>query len=180
MDPSRSCEKRKQIPKYQVEPALHKTEVARFENALLATRKQIQKIRDQVEESLGEEEARIFDAHLMVLEDQALIDEIVREMYASEENVEASLLRVGNRYIEAFGQIDDEYLRPERASDIRDVIRRLISNLTGQSLEDHGDRPDNKHVVVAQEIAPSDSASIDKNQVLALVTDLGERRATLS
>ena len=165
-------EKEIAVPKYQVEPALHKTEVARFENALLATRKQIQKIRDQVEESLGEEEARIFDAHLMVLEDQALIDEIVREMDASEENVEASLWRVGNRYIEAFGQIDDEYLR-ERASDIRDVIRRLISNLTGQSLEDHGDRPDNKHVVVAQEIAPSDSASIDKNQVLALVTDLG-------
>ena len=165
-------EKEIAVPKYQVEPALHKTEVARFENALLATRKQIQKIRDQVEESLGEEEARIFDAHLMVLEDQALIDEIVREMDASEENVEASLLRVGNRYIEAFGQIDDEYLR-ERASDIRDVIRRLISNLTGQSLEDHGDRPDNKHVVVAQEIAPSDSAIIDKNQVLALVTDLG-------
>ena len=165
-------EKEIAVPKYQVEPALHKAEVARFENALLATRKQIQKIRDQVEESLGEEEARIFDAHLMVLEDQALLDEIVREMDASEENVEASLLRVGNRYIEAFGQIDDEYLR-ERASDIRDVIRRLISNLTGQSLEDHGDRPDNKHVVVAQEIAPSDSASIDNNQVLALVTDLG-------
>ena len=165
-------EKEIAVPKYQVEPALHKAEVARFENALLATRKQIQKIRDQVEESLGEEEARIFDAHLMVLEDQALIDEIVREMDASEENVEASLWRVGNRYIEAFGQIDDEYLR-ERASDIRDVMRRLISNLTGQSLEDHGDRPDNKHVVVAQEIAPSDSAGIDKNQVLALVTDLG-------
>ncbi|MEC7906994.1 MAG: phosphoenolpyruvate--protein phosphotransferase [Verrucomicrobiota bacterium] len=165
-------EKEIAVPKYQVEPALHKAEVARFENALLATRKQIQKIRDQVEESLGEEEARIFDAHLMVLEDQALIDEIVREMDASEENVEASLWRVGNRYIEAFGQIDDEYLR-ERASDIRDVMRRLISNLTGQSLEDHGDRPENKHVVVAQEIAPSDSASIDKNQVLALVTDLG-------
>ena len=160
------------IPKYQVEPALHKAEVARFENALLVTRKQIQKIRDQVEKSLGEKEARIFDAHLMVLEDQALIDEIVREMDASEENVEASLWRVGNRYIEAFGQIDDEYLR-ERASDIRDVMRRLISNLTGESLEDHGDRPDNKHVVVAQEIAPSDSASIDKNHVLALVTDLG-------
>lgn len=165
-------EKEIAVPKYQVEPALHKAEVARFENALLATRKQIQKIRDQVEESLGEEEARIFDAHLMVLEDQALLDEIVREMDASEENVEASLWRVGNRYIEAFGQIDDEYLR-ERASDIRDVMRRLISNLTGQSLEDHGDRPDNKHVVVAQEIAPSDSASIDNNQVLALVTDLG-------
>jgi len=160
------------IPKYQVDAASHEAEVARFENALLSTRKQIQKIRDQVEESLGEEEARIFDAHLMVLEDQALIDEIVREMEASEENVEASLWRVGKRYIEAFGQIDDEYLR-ERASDIRDVMRRLVSNLTGQSLEDDGERPDNKHVVVAQEIAPSDSASIDKDHVLALVTDLG-------
>jgi len=164
-------EKEIAIPKYQVEIEHHHAEVARFENALLSTRKQIQKIRDQVEGSLGEEEARIFDAHLMVLEDQALIDEIVREMQAAEENVEASLWRVGTRYIEAFGQIDDEYLR-ERASDIRDVMRRLISNLTGESLDD-GERPDNKHVVVAQEIAPSDSASIDKDHVLALVTDLG-------
>ncbi len=164
-------EKKISVPKYKVSPDRLGSETERFESALLATRMQIQAIRDEVQESLGEDEARIFDAHLLVLEDQALIGETIREMESSEENVESCVWRVGNRYIEAFGQIDDEYLR-ERASDIRDVLRRLISNLTGQSLE-NTDRPSDKHVVVAHDIAPSDSAMIDKNHLLGLATDAG-------
>ncbi len=159
------------IPKYKIESDRLEDENIRFENALLSTRKQIQAIRDQVETSLGEDEARIFDAHLLVLEDQALIDETIREMKSDLVNVESAVWTVGNRYIEAFGQIDDEYLR-ERASDIRDVMRRLLSNLTGESLGD-GDRPDDKHVIVAHEISPSDSACIDKDHLLGLVTDIG-------
>ncbi len=164
-------EKKISVPKYKVASDRLGLETGRFENALLATRKQIQAIRDEVRESLGEDEARIFDAHLLVLEDQALIGETIREMEISQENVESCVWRVGNRYIEAFGQIDDEYLR-ERASDIRDVLRRLISNLTGQSLE-NADSPSEKHIVVAYDIAPSDSATIDKNHLLGLVTDAG-------
>lgn len=164
-------EKKISVPKYKVSLDRLEGETARFENALLSTRKQIQAIRDAVQASLGEDEARIFDAHLLVLEDQALIGETIREMESSQENVESCVWRVGNRYIAAFGQIDDEYLR-ERASDIRDVLRRLISNLTGQSLEDT-DRPNDKHIVVAHDIAPSDSATIDKNHLLGLATDAG-------
>ncbi len=164
-------EKKVSVPKYKVSPDRREAETARFENALLATRKQIQATRDEVQNSLGEDEARIFDAHLLLLEDQALIGETIREMEMSQENVESCVWRVGNRYIEAFGQIDDEYLR-ERASDIRDVLRRLISNLTGQSL-DNADRPDEKHIVVAHDIAPSDSVTIDKNHLLGLATDAG-------
>lgn len=164
-------EKRVSVPKYKVEPSRFEDETKRFEFGLLTTRRQIQHIRDEVQQSLGEDEARIFDAHLLVLEDQALIEETIREMETTHENVESSVWRVGNRYIEAFSQIDDEYLR-ERASDIRDVMRRLISNLTGQSLED-GDRPDNRHIVVAHDIAPSDSACIDKNHLLGFATDAG-------
>ncbi len=164
-------ERKVSIPKYKVPSDRLEAETARFENALLATRRQIQSIRDEVKKSLGEDEARIFDAHMLVLEDQALIGETIREMETSEENVESCVWRVGNRYITAFGLIDDEYLR-ERAGDIRDVLRRLISNLTGQSLE-NADRPQDKHVVVAHDIAPSDSATIDKNHLLGLATDAG-------
>lgn len=164
-------ERKISVPKYKLSPGRLDEETARFENALLATRKQIQAIRDEVQQSLGEDEARIFDAHLLVLEDQALIGETIREMESTGENVESCVWRVGNRYITAFGQIDDEYLR-ERASDIRDVLRRLISNLTGQSIQDN-DHPDAKHVVVAHDIAPSDSATINKNHLLGLATDAG-------
>ncbi len=159
------------VPSYRIRPDRMSEEIKRFENSLIATRKQIQEIRDEVQQSLGESEARIFDAHLLVLEDQALIGETISEMESANQNVEAAVWAVGNRYIDAFGQIDDEYLR-DRASDIRDVLRRLLSNLTGQSLGD-GEGPGTKHVVVAHEIAPSDSACIDKDHLLGLATDIG-------
>ena len=164
-------EKELSVPQYRIEKGRMKEEVTRFENALVETRKQIQTIQEAIRESLGEDEARIFDAHLLVLEDNALIDESIREMESTEENIEAAVWAVGNRYIEALGRIDDEYLR-ERASDIRDVLRRLISNLTGQALESV-DGPHDKHVLVAWDIAPSDSASVDKRHLLGLVTDAG-------
>ncbi|MDG2255523.1 MAG: phosphoenolpyruvate--protein phosphotransferase [Opitutaceae bacterium] len=161
------------VPKYKVDEEQMKGEVSRFENALVETRKQIQDIQEAIRESLGEDEARIFDAHLLVLEDNALIDESIREMKATHENIEASVWAVGNRFIEALAKIDDEYLR-ERASDIRDVLRRLLSNLTGQSLEGV-EGPDEKHVLVAHDIAPSDSASVNKEHLLGLVTDAGSK-----
>jgi phosphotransferase system enzyme I (PtsI) len=166
-------EKALSVPKYKIDEGQMQGEVARFENALVETRKQIQKIQEAIRESLGEDEARIFDAHLLVLEDNALIDESIREMKATEENIEASVWAVGNRFIEALAKIDDEYLR-ERASDIRDVLRRLLSNLTGQTLE-AVQGPDEKHVLVAHDIAPSDSASVNKEHLLGLVTDAGSK-----
>lgn len=166
-------EKELSVPQYRIEKARMKDEVTRFENSLVETRKQIQTIQEAIRESLGEDEARIFDAHLLVLEDNALIDESIREMESTKENIEAAVWAVGNRYIEALGRIDDEYLR-ERASDIRDVLSRIISNLTGQALESI-DGPHEKHVLVAWDIAPSDSASVDKRHLLGLVTDAGSK-----
>jgi phosphotransferase system enzyme I (PtsI) len=166
-------EKAVSVPKYKIDAGQVQGEVVRFENALVETRKQIQKIQEAIRDSLGEDEARIFDAHLLVLEDNALIDESIREMKATQENIEASVWAVGNRFIEALAKIDDEYLR-ERASDIRDVLRRLLSNLTGQTLEGV-QGPDEKHVLVAHDIAPSDSASVNKEHLLGLVTDAGSK-----
>lgn len=164
-------EKALSVPKYRIEEERIQDEIGRFENALVETRKQIQAIQKAIRASLGEDEARIFDAHLLVLEDNALIDESIREMEGTGENIEAAVWSVGNRYIEALGKIDDEYLR-ERASDIRDVLRRLISNLTGQALESVNGLED-KHILIARDIAPSDSASVDKRHLLGLVTDAG-------
>jgi phosphotransferase system enzyme I (PtsI) len=162
-----------EIPAYQVDSDKRIEEIARFEHALLMTRQQIQKIQDEVEKNLGSDEARIFDAHLLVLEDQALISETIREFEATAKNIETCFNKVSQRYIKAFDEIDDEYLR-ERAGDIRDVAQRVLQNLLGQAGQDLSRLAD-KRVIVANDISPSDAASIDRSQAMALVTDSGSK-----
>jgi phosphotransferase system enzyme I (PtsI) len=162
-----------EVPSYQVEPEKRIDEVARFDRALLMTRAQISKIKNEVEKNIGPEEALIFDAHLMVLEDQALIGETIREFESTGRNIETCFNKVSQRYIKAFAEIDDEYLR-ERAGDIRDVAQRLLQNLLGQA-ENSLSRLADQRVVVANDISPSDSASIDRSAALAVVTDSGSK-----
>src|ERR1700691_3489604 len=121
-----------EVPSYEVDANKRADEIGRFEKALLITRQQIAKIQTEVEKNLGKEEARIFDAHLLVLEDQALIAETIREFETTSLNIETCFNRVAQRYIQAFSEIDDEYLR-ERAIDIRDVAQRVLQNLLGQA-----------------------------------------------
>jgi phosphotransferase system enzyme I (PtsI) len=162
-----------EVPFYQVDPNKRVAEIARFEQALLTTRQQIAKIQDEVEKNLGVDEARIFDAHLMVLEDQALIGETIREFEKTGRNIETCFNQVASRYIKAFDEIDDEYLR-ERAGDLRDVAQRVLQNLLGQAINNLSRLAD-KRVVVANDISPSDSASIDRSQALGIVTDTGSK-----
>jgi phosphotransferase system enzyme I (PtsI) len=161
------------VPSYQVEPEKFVDEVARFDQALLVTRQQIAKIQDEVKKNLGADEALIFDAHLLVLEDQALIGETIRSLETTRRNIETCFNEVSSRYIQAFSEIDDEYLR-ERAGDIRDVAQRVLQNLLGQA-ENSLSRLADKRIVVANDISPSDSASIDRSAALAIVTDSGSK-----
>jgi phosphoenolpyruvate-protein phosphotransferase (PTS system enzyme I) len=162
-----------EIPSYQVDPEKRIEEIARFEGALLITRQQIQKIQDEVEKNLGADEARIFDAHLLVLEDQALISETIREFETTSKNMETCFSKVSQRYIQAFDEIDDEYLR-ERAGDLRDVTQRVLQNLLGQAGQNLSKLAE-KRIVVANDITPSDAASIDRSQAIAIVTDSGSK-----
>lgn len=162
-----------EIPSYQVDAEKRIEEIARFEHALLVTRQQIQKIQDEVEKNLGADEARIFDAHLLVLEDQALISETIREFESSSRNIETCFNGVSQRYIKAFDEIDDEYLR-ERAGDIRDVAQRVLQNLLGQAGQNLSVLAE-KRIVAANEVSPSDAAGIDRSQAIAIVTDSGSK-----
>ena len=162
-----------EVPSYDVEPDKRVEEIARFEQAIVVTRQQIQKIMAEVDKNLGAEEAQIFDAHLLVLEDQALISETIREFETSGKNIETCFDKVSQRYIKAFAEIDDEYLR-ERACDIRDVAQRVLQNLLGQSSQNLGQLVE-KRVVVANDVSPSDAAGIDSSQALAIVTDSGSK-----
>ena len=162
-----------EIPTYQVDAAKRIDEVARFDRALVMTRQQITRIKNEVEKNIGPEEAAIFDAHLMVLEDQALIGETIREFESTSNNIENCFNRVSQRYIKAFSEIDDEYLR-ERAGDLRDVTQRVLQNLLGQA-ENTLNRLADQRIVVASEITPSDSATLDRTATLAIVTDSGSK-----
>lgn len=162
-----------EVPTYQVDEAKRAEEVARFDRALVVTRQQISKIKNEVEKNIGPEEAGIFDAHLMVLEDEALIGETIREFEATGRNIETCFHHVSSRYVQAFSEIDDEYLR-ERAGDLKDVAQRVLQNLLGQA-ENSLKRLADQRIVVASDITPSDSASLDRTAALALVMDSGSR-----
>ena len=162
-----------EVPNYQVDPEKRIEEIARFDKALLVTRQQIGKIQSEVEKNLGPEESLIFDAHLLVLEDQALISETIREFETSSQNIETCFNKISQRYIQAFSEIDDEYLR-ERAGDIRDVAQRVLQNLLGQA-ENSLSRLAEKRIVVANDLSPSDCASIDRSAAVGIVTDKGSK-----
>ncbi len=162
-----------EVPSYQVEPEKRIDEVARFDRALVVTRQQISKIKNEVEKNIGPEEAAIFDAHLMVLEDEALIGETIREFEATGCNIETCFQKVSSRYVQAFSEIDDEYLR-ERAGDLRDVAQRVLQNLLGQA-ENALNRLVDQRIIVGRDISPSESATLDRSAALALVMDSGSR-----
>lgn len=162
-----------EIPRYTVDPGKRVAEIARFEQALLVTRQQISQVQDQVTKNLGEEEALIFDAHQMVLEDQALIGETIRDFQKTGLNIETCFNAVAQRYIQAFAEIDDEYLR-ERAADIKDVAKRVLHVLLGQTAMSLSELVD-KRIIVAHDISPSEAAGIDRSAALGIVTDAGSR-----
>ena len=162
-----------EIPRYTVEPDKRVAEVARFEQALVVTRQQISQIQAQVTKNLSEEEALIFDAHQMVIEDQALIGETIRDFQSSGLNIETCFNTVAQRYIQAFSEIDDEYLR-ERAADIKDVTKRVLHVLLGQAATNLTELVE-KRIIVAHDISPSEAAGIDRSAALGFVTDAGSR-----
>jgi phosphotransferase system enzyme I (PtsI) len=162
-----------EVPTYQVDASKRIEEIARFDQGLVTTRQQITKIRNEVEHNLGADEARIFDAHLMVLEDQALIGETIREFEATGANIETCFNNVSQRYVKAFDEINDEYLQ-ERAGDIRDVAQRVLRNLLGQAAHHLGELAE-KRVVVANDITPSDAAGINRSAAIGIVTDVGSK-----
>lgn len=146
-------------------------EIVRFEEALIATHEQIRHIQKQVAEVLGEEHASIFDAHMLVVDDRTFIEDVIRAIKNDLINVEPVLQAVSNRYADMLAKVEDSYLA-ERAVDIRDVTKRIMANLAGESVDQmaHIKEP---CIVVAHDLAPSDTASMNRDLVLAFVTDLG-------
>lgn len=162
-----------EITRYFVPPEKREEQMLRLEAAILRTKLQLRNLRCEIEEKLGEKEAQIFDAHQLVLEDKALLDEIEHEVNTNGSNIEFAFQTVSNRYVEAFSNIDDDYLK-ERVADIKDVSRRLLHNLLGETdmeMEHFNDA----RILVSDDISPSDTVRLDRSHVAAIVTDHGSR-----
>lgn len=160
-----------EVPNYPIREDQVQYEIFRFEQALLQTRQQISELQAEVREKLSEEEALIFDAHLLVLEDRALIDETMGLLRKEHLNVESCFQRVAQRYIDFFTNLDDAYLK-ERVSDIRDVTRRVLRNMSGVT-DSSFDELNEPCVLVASDITPSDAAQIDLDKVKGIVLEHG-------
>ena len=148
-------------------------EISRFETALIQTRMQILEMQQRIAESIGAKDAAIFDAHLLVVEDRTLIDEVLRKLETDLCNVEWIFQEVATRYAETLNKIDDPYLR-ERALDIQDVTKRVIRNLQGKAPKTFLSLTE-PHILVAHNLTPSDTASMNRAKVLGIATDLGSR-----
>jgi phosphotransferase system enzyme I (PtsI) len=160
-----------EIPCYPIDEVDLKNEEKRLDAALVATRKEILEIRQKVSSTLSEGEALIFDAHLMVLEDNALISEILQFLNDKKKNIEFCFNEVVERYIQFFQNLEDEYLR-ERVSDIRDVSKRVLNNLLGNNSNELIAN-DMKRIIVSDDITPSFAMSLNRESLLGFLTDSG-------
>tara|TARA_B100001093_G_scaffold150812_1_gene143543 strand:+ start:7280 stop:9055 length:1776 start_codon:yes stop_codon:yes gene_type:complete len=162
-----------EVVQYEVGEDDHDSEIERFLEALKETENQIKQVRKDVAKNLGEREAAIFDAHLLVLEDKALIDDVVNEIKKSGDNVEQCVYRVTQKYLDFFNQLEDEYLR-ERAADLKDITRRLLMNLVGATAAGTAFLGEPR-ILVSEDLSPSDTASLDRSKILGIATDTGGR-----
>src|SRR5215212_5254673 len=161
------------VARYRIQPADITGEISRFESALIQTRAQILEMQQQIAEAIGAKDAGIFDAHLLVVEDRTLIDEVLRKLESDLCNVEFIFQEVATHYADTLSKIDDPYLR-ERALDIQDVTRRVVRNLQGKAPKAFLGLTD-RHILVAHNLTPSDTATMNREHVLGLATDLGSR-----
>jgi phosphoenolpyruvate-protein phosphotransferase (PTS system enzyme I) len=161
------------VQRYRIASSQIADEIGRFEAALIQTRMQILEMQQRIAESIGAKDAAIFDAHLLVVEDRTLIDEVLRKLETDLCNVEWVFQEVATRYAETLSKIDDPYLR-ERALDIQDVTKRVIRNLQGKAPKKFLGLSE-PHILIAHNLTPSDTASMKREHVLGIATDLGSR-----
>ena len=162
------------MPRYVVADEDVEKELKRLDQGLAETRKEIVEVQRQVASTLGVKDASIFDAHLLVLEDPTLIEEVTRRIQQGKINAESAFHEFAEKYASTLSASEDEYLR-ERAGDMRDVSSRILANLMGKrgscSLSDISE----PCILVSRDLTPSQTAMMDKRMVLGFVTDVGSR-----
>ena len=159
------------IPRQPISEDQIARQIQLFEEALIKTRHEILELQKKISAEMGQSEAEIFDAHLLVLEDRMLIEDVISQMKSEKLNAAYIFQNVLKKYVQVFLKIEDEYLK-ERVSDINDVGRRILRNLLGKSAKRFEDLQE-RVILVAHDLSPSDTAAMHKKNILAFVTDVG-------
>jgi phosphoenolpyruvate-protein phosphotransferase (PTS system enzyme I) len=158
------------VYRWKIDDADLDAERGRFRSAVALASREVLRIKEQAEERLGKDHAYIFDAHLLLLEDEKLLSDIERHITTEHANAEWAVKVVGDRLLSLYSEIKDEYLR-ERGSDIDDVIQRLLVALSGAQHRHHNLSED--AVIVSQDLLPSAVAELDVEHARAIATDSG-------
>ncbi|HAR5096853.1 TPA: phosphoenolpyruvate--protein phosphotransferase [Staphylococcus aureus] len=148
-------------------------EVAKFNSAIEASKVELTKIRNNAEVQLGADKAAIFDAHLLVLDDPELIQPIQDKIKNENANAATALTNVTTQFVTIFESMDNEYMK-ERAADIRDVSKRVLSHILGVELPNPS-MIDESVVIVGNDLTPSDTAQLNKEFVQGFATNIGGR-----
>ncbi len=150
-----------------------KAELARFEEARKAAQAQLFELHETAQQRVGEENAEIFNIHAMMLDDADYISSITHIIRTQNANAEYAALVTGDNFAKLFSGMEDAYMR-ERAADVRDVSERLIRVLTGENSSDGLTVPS---VIIARDLAPSETVQLDREKVLAFVTAKGSKNS---
>ncbi len=162
------------LPRTEIAEADVPAELKRFEQALVETRQQVLEVQRQLTEGLGANDAAIFDAHLLVLEDPSMIDEVTKLITKEKVNAGYAFQQVVEKYIKTLSSIGDDYLR-ERATDMRDVAGRMLDNLVGRETNLDLRNLTEPCIIISYDLTPSQTAQMDKKMVLGFATDIGSR-----
>lgn len=157
-----------QVKRTKVEDV--EAEVARFEAAKETAKVQLQELYDKALKEVGEVNAAIFEVHGMMLEDRDYVESIVNIIRTQELNAEYAVATTGDNFSEMFAAMDDDYMKA-RAADVKDISNRVIAVLQGKS--GTGINSDEPVIVIADDLAPSETVQLDKSKVLAFVTKYG-------
>ncbi|WP_373779907.1 phosphoenolpyruvate--protein phosphotransferase [Jeotgalibaca porci] len=149
-------------------------EIKRLLDSFEKSKNEIQGIREHVAKAVGEDEAQVFDAHLMVLSDPELFDGIKNDITENMINAEAALSTVAKMYINMFESMEDNPYMQERAADIKDVTERVMGHLLGVKIPSPA-TINEEVVIVAKDLTPSDTAQLNRDYVKGFVTDIGGR-----
>lgn len=160
------------IPHYELSPEQVPQEIARFEQALIATRQQLRELQAKIASGVGAAApSSILEVHISITEDPALIEPVLARLESEKVNVEYVFHDVARKYVKTLQELPDEYLR-ERAADIQDVTQRILRNLLGKQQRTLENLPPNT-ILIAYDLAPSDTSVLDRSHVVGFATDVG-------
>jgi phosphotransferase system enzyme I (PtsI) len=161
------------VPKRKISHDEISREIYHLEEALMQTRREISDLQAKISKEIGFDHGRIFDAHYLVLEDRVLVEDVIKQIKTKRVNVEYAFSESIKKYVNTLLKLNDEYLK-ERVIDIEDIARRVLRAMLKEKSLAFSDLNE-KVIVVAHDLGPSQTASLPKENVLGFVTDVGGR-----